>query len=134
MRMNRSALAVTAAIGLAVAGGSAFTASNTTTPVASVGQASTVTGGFAVSGLEYTLDELTTGDEIATVEFVLTAAANTNVAAKARVRLVTGAPYYECTTGAVSLQAVAFSCAITDDLAASAVDTLDIVGVSDYAA
>ena len=135
MRMKRSPLAVTAALAVAVAGGTAFTAGNTGTPDTSVGQASTVTTGFTVANVEYTLDALSIGDHLASVSFTLEAEAGANVANKARVRLVAGADYYECVTGTPVGQVVGFTCDLTTvAVTANAVDTLDIVGVSDHSA
>ncbi len=133
MRNNRPKLAAVAVVGLVAAGGSAFTAANTTTPSTSVGQAAEVTTGYAVDNVEYTLGLLAgaTGDDIATVTFDLEADAGANVADKARVRLVSTGNYFECTTGTAAGQTVSFSCAITGT-DASAVNTLDIVAVSDH--
>ena len=136
MRIPRSALAATAAVGLAVGGGSALTAANTTTPLTSAGQAATTTTGFAVSNVDYNLAPVAdaTGDQLASVTFTLTATAGQNVAQEARVQLVSGNPYYTCTIAAGGAgQAVNFSCTTTGQLA-STVDTLDIVAVSNSVA
>lgn len=135
MLLNRSTLAAAVAVGLAAAAGSAFTAANTGTPTTSVGQASTVTGGFAVSNVKYLLDTtMTTGDRVDKVTFTLTASGTSNVAQQARLRLVTGAAYYECVVAAASLQATDVTCTIAaPNLTSSQVNTLDIVATSDKA-
>ena len=136
MRISRSALAITAAVGVAVAGGSAFTAANSGTPDTSAGQGQTTTTGFAVSNVDYNLADFpdATGDQLASVTFTLTADAGNNVAQEARVQLVATADYYDCTIAAGGAgQAVNFTCDTTGQLV-SAIDTLDIVAVSNSVA
>jgi hypothetical protein len=136
MRITRQALAATAAVAVAAAGGSAYTAANTGTPLAAAGQESTVTAGFAVSAVKYILDPLATGDELATVTLTLSPT-NTaaNVAAQVRVQLVSTGSYYECSLVAgATAPATNWTCTITGDLKVLAIDTLDIVAVSQPAA
>jgi hypothetical protein len=135
MRISRSALTAAAAIGIAAAGGSAFTAANTGTPLTSAGQAATVTTGFAVSNVDYTLAPVAaaTGDQLASVEFTLTASGSNNISQEARVQLVSTGAYYTCTVVAgATAPAVNWTCA-TSGLLVSTIDTLDIVAVSNSA-
>ncbi|MCW2723374.1 MAG: hypothetical protein JWN35_295, partial [Frankiales bacterium] len=96
MKLSKQVLAAAAAVGIAAAGGSAFTASNTGTPDANVGQgASNDTGGYNITGVSYTLDTTATdghGDHITKVTFSTTPLTTTgnlgNPATKARIRLV----------------------------------------------
>jgi hypothetical protein len=55
--MKRSSVAITAALGVAIAGGSAFTAGNTDTPKTSAGFEATTATGFAVSAVQYQLGD-----------------------------------------------------------------------------
>ncbi|MCW2613191.1 MAG: hypothetical protein JWN08_185 [Frankiales bacterium] len=137
MRMKRSSLAITAALGLAVAGGSAFTAGNTGTPVASAGFQATDTAGFAVSDVQYELGANAnlagdTGDDVVKVNFTLTPATGALGATRARVRLVKADLYYTCTTASttgVTDGVTTWTCTTTG-LESSAIDTLEIVAVS----
>jgi hypothetical protein len=132
MKITRNVLAISAAVGVAAAGGSALTAANTGTPLTSAGQGATVTTGFAVSNVDYTLAPTAnaTGDQLASVEFTLTASGSNNIAQEARVQLVSTGAYYTCAVvaGAVA-PAVNWTCA-TSGLQVSTIDTLDIVAVS----
>ena len=144
MRITRQALAAATAVGLAAAGGSAFTAANTGTPTSSLGQASTVTSGFAVSGVKYVLDDFTRSDYLITVTFSLTATATHDVAKQARIRVVkptsTTGDYYSCNVAAAVGQVTAVSCPINNGAAGtggvlvSTVNALDIVATSEQAA
>lgn len=132
MRLNRSTLAAAAAVGLVAAAGSAITAANTGTPSTSAGQAATTTTGFAVSNVDYTLaaPAAASGDQLASVEFTLTAANGNNIAQEARVQLVGTGAYYTCVVVAgATTPAVNWTCA-TGGLLVSTIDTLDIVAVS----
>ena len=133
MRMKRSALAITAAVGLAVAGGTAFTASNTVADT-SAGQGESVTTGFTADNVEYTLDAIstpTTGDKIVSVSFDLVADdADALPAGQARVRILSTNSYSECDTPVVAGAVASFDCTLSVSVAASAADTLDIVAVS----
>lgn len=135
MRMKRSSKTIVLALGLAIAGGSAFTATNSGTPVASAGFGSTVTGGFAVSGVQYELGAATgdSGNDVVRVRFILTPAGGALGASQARVRLVSGGAYYDTcdTTDAkgVANGATTWICT-TAGLETSAINVLDIVAVS----
>ncbi len=93
MRTNRRTFTAVAVLGLVAAGGSAFTAANTTTPIASAGYQGTVTSGFAVSAVQYELGDPTnpadanTGNDVVAVQFTLTPAADALPAKQVRVRL-----------------------------------------------
>lgn len=134
MRFPTQALVVATLVGAAAAGGSAFTAGNTTTPQVSVGQAATATAGFAVSGVRYTLG--TDDDKVVEVDLALTRASGSLPADEVKLRLVTGAAYYtSCTLGApADLTATPLEqsvhCALSPALAASAITTLDVVAIS----
>lgn len=132
MRLNRSTLATAAAIGLVAAGGSAFTAANTGTPLTSAGQKSEVTTGFAVSAVDYVLapNASGTGSQLDKITFTLTADATHNISSEARVQLVGGAAYYACTVVAgATAPAVNWTCS-TPGLEVNLIDKLNIVAVS----
>jgi hypothetical protein len=142
MRMKRSSIAITAALGLAVAGGSAFTAANTGTPVASAGWAATDTAGFDVQDVEYTFGvngDVTagTGDDVDQIEFTLDPALGALGATQVRVRLVKADNYYtNCAATAATTAnegqpngVTTWRCDTTG-LNTLAIDTLDIVALS----
>jgi hypothetical protein len=122
-------------VAVAAAGGSAFTAANTGTPLASAGQQATVTTGFTVSDVKYVLDDYSRSDYLITVKFTLTPSGSNKAATQARVRVVGGSDYYPCT-----VNIGVWSCAINNGTAGSggvlvnSVNTLDISAVSEPAA
>lgn len=135
MRMKRSHKTTVVAVGLAIAAGSAFTAGNSNTPVASAGFAATTTAGFSVSGVQYDLGAPSgdSGNDVVRVKFTLTPAANALGASQARVRFVTGGAYYDScdTTDAKGvLNGVTVWTCTTTGLETLAINTLDIVAVS----
>jgi hypothetical protein len=136
MRITRQALAATAAVAVAAAGGSAYTAANTGTPSTTAGQGAADASGYAVSAYQYVLAALAnpTGDEIASVNFTLTPTTGTVAATEARVRLVKLGTYYDCTVGTTNATtgASTWTCA-TAGLKVSTIDVVDIVGVSHHA-
>jgi hypothetical protein len=143
MRMKRSSIAITAALGLAIAGGSAFTAANTGTPLASAGFGQEDTDGFDVTAVKYQFgvnDDHTagTGDDIDEVQFTLTpnGPAGSLAASQVRVRLVKADDYItncSVTSGTVGTAggtaATTWSC-VTGGVNTLDIDTLDIVAVS----
>jgi len=138
LRMKHSSIVITSAVALAVAGGSAFTASNTGTPIAAAGFQATASDGFTVTDVEYDFGALATsdtGNDIAQVAFTLDPiVATAGSATQARVRLVVGADFFDCSSADASGAGVArtFTCAITSTETAD-VDTLEIVAVSQAA-
>lgn len=132
MRFATQALAAAAVVGVAAASSSAFTAGNTGTPDVAVGQASTVTSGYAISNTDYTITYGTTAD-ITNVVFRLTPTDSSAVApTEARVRLISGGTYFTCTLGAAAggaTNAKDATCAITGVTATTA-SVLDIVASS----
>jgi hypothetical protein len=136
MRMKRSSVAITAALGLVVAGGSAFTAANTV-PVTSAGSGSSTTSGFAVSAVTYTLDTVAQeGDEVKSVRFRLDPIApSIQVATTARVRFTGGSTKFEgCVidSAATSVTApqTAWVCAVTTTVKVSSMTNLEVVAVA----
>ena len=131
MRFATQAVTAAAAVGVAVAASSAFTAGNTATPVVSVGQASTVTSGYTVGGVDYTLSSGASGAavSITAVAFTLAPDGGGEAPTEARVRLVSTLGYSTCTVGALASGSYPVSCTGLSVLA-SAADTLDIVASS----
>lgn len=139
MRLTRSKILPLAAVGLIAAGGSAFTANNTTQTTAAAGYQSKVSGGFNVTNIEYKFGLLASnGDKITQVNFKLAPEDTTaNGAAQARVKLASSGGYYKCTGSVDGVGTLGgtnvvsnWTCAITPNLAASAINTLDIAAVS----
>lgn len=152
MRTSRPTAAALAVVGLVAAAGSAFTAANTDTPIASAGYEGTATSGFAVSAVKYELGDGGAaggdkGNDVDTVEFTLTPSNAAALGAQqARVRLVkadAGPPvvaeggYYDCTTtdtdAGTTNGVVTFTCDVTTagaGVEAADINTLDIVAVS----
>jgi hypothetical protein len=142
MRMKRSPLVITAALGLAIAGGSAFTASNTVAATSAGQGAQTITG-FAVSSVEYTRGAVnaSTEDEVATARFRLTAAVPANGAATfARARLrgantAAATNYVACAVDAGATTTLAtqganiWNCTFPAGVKAVDVDSLQVVAV-----
>lgn len=132
MKLVTQALAAAAVVGVAAGGGSAFTANNTGVSITAAGEGSSTTAGFAVSGIDYTFAAAgTTGNQIASVAFTLTATTS-SAATAARVRLVSGTgTYYDCGTPTSTTGLVAtFSCSITSAVTALQADVLDIAAIS----
>jgi phage-related tail protein len=132
MKITRQALAAAAAIGLAAAGGSAFTAGNSVPTSTRVGQAAQVTSGYAVSNVTYTLDANLgdgTGDDVVEVSMTVAPDNGGTVNAKqVRVRVVSGSTYYTC-TNATPATSTAWTCALPN-LPASTLNTLDVVATN----
>lgn len=140
MRITRQALAAAAAVGVAAAGGSAFTASNTL-PTEAAGQGSTGTAGYTVSAVKYELDSTASrGDYLITTKFSIAPTSGGGNALQVKVRLVTGGDYYSCTRPDAAGAPQAWSCIIASGavgsggLQVSTVNTLDVVAVSQLAA
>jgi hypothetical protein len=131
MKLTRNGLAVATAVGVAAAGGSAFTASNTFENTVAAGQGSTVTAGYAVSAVKYVLDDFAESNELNSVNFTLTPTdASAELPTQVRIRLRTGS-YTNCTAGAAAIApATNWLCAQAEDFLVSSVTTLDIVAVS----
>jgi hypothetical protein len=137
MRITRQAFAAATAVGLAAAGGSAYTAANTGTPSTTAGQGQATASGYAVSGYQYVFDALggATGDQIASVAFTLTPSTGTVAATEARIRFVaTTGTYYDCTVGTTDATtgATTWTCG-TSGLKVSTINTVDIAAVSHHA-
>ena len=155
MRNTRNKIAAVAAIGLVAAGGSAFTAANSDTPMASAGYQGTVTTGFAVSAVEYELGDPTnplavdTGNDVVARQFTLDPADDNLPAKQVRVRLskkqarakadggdIAEGGYYTCTVvgtpSAAPGAATTWNCAtaLPTPLESIDINTLDIVANS----
>ena len=141
MRFANQALAAAAVVGVAAASSSAFTAGNTGTPDVAVGQAQTITSGYGISFLDYTITYGASAD-ITTVVFRLTPTdTGATAPTEARVRLVaaaSGGTYFPCTVqstatlnGGLALanNGKDVTCAVTGVTAATA-GVLDIVASS----
>jgi hypothetical protein len=130
MKLSKQVLAAAAAVGIAAAGGSAFTASNTT-PDTAVGQGASTTSGYAVTNVVYTLNPSTadtTGDTITAVSFDTAPTTGLVKASQARVRLTTAGAWTDCVAGTVvAAPAQPFTCTFTTAVEASAATTVDAV-------
>lgn len=130
MKLSKQVLAAAAAVGIAAAGGSAFTASNTT-PATAVGQGASTTSGYAVTNVLYTLNPSTadaTGDTITAVAFDTAPSTGTVKATQARVRLTATGEWTACVAaGVLVAPAQQFTCTFATPVEASAATTVDAV-------
>lgn len=124
MRFATQAVTAAAAVGVAVAASSAFTASNTV-PVSNVGQGASVSSGYAVTAVDYTL--ASASDVVTAVDFTLSPTDGTADAARsARARLRSGDPYVDCTVVSGAVWTCPFP-TYTVPLTAAAAISLDVV-------
>jgi hypothetical protein len=131
MKLSKQVLAAAAAVGIAAAGGSAFTGSNTmpTTPT-SVGQGVSNVSGYTVSNVAYTLGALTEvaeGDHIQSVTFDTVGA--DVVATNGRVRLVSTDAWTTCVRGTSDpvAKTATFTCSFSPTIKADSATQLDVV-------
>lgn len=122
MRFATQAVTAAAAVGVAVAASSAFTASNTV-EVSAVGQAATASSGYTVSAVDYTLG---TADALAAVAFNVAPTTGTDAARTVRARLRAGDTYATCINGG---SGTVWTCDLTGvaGLTAANAVTLDVV-------
>jgi hypothetical protein len=137
MKLTKQVLAAAMAVGIAAAGGTAFTASNTT-PATAVGQTAQVVSGYTITAVVYGMDA-TAGseDKVKTVTFDANPTGGDAgvTATAAKFRLTGSGAFAACGTPTASagatglLNKVTVVCTLGTSILASAVTKLDLIVV-----
>jgi hypothetical protein len=136
MKLSKQVLAAAAAVGIAAAGGTAFTNSNTG-GVNAVGQTAQAVSGYTISAVVYGMDANPDQDKVKTVTFDANPAdGDTGVAATAaKFRLTGTGAFTDCGTPTASagatgyIRKVTVVCTLGTSILASAVTNLDLIVV-----